>query len=153
MTEIGEVRHGGGLACLTGGLQQRLITSVALIIFQNGDAVIPAGFDKASPVHWLAFGLGDRFAPKAPGTVGSAAAILLYLPLASSRWLSTVQSLSWHSWQASGYAAQLRDSLGFMTMAESSGMSSWACGSRWRPSRRPWVECYLAFCCFDCWIL
>jgi len=44
--------------------------------------VIPAGFDKASPVHWLAFGLGSGFAPKAPGTVGSAAAILLYLLLA-----------------------------------------------------------------------
>ena len=44
--------------------------------------MIPAGFDKASPVHWLAFGLGSGFAPKAPGTVGSAAAILLYLPLA-----------------------------------------------------------------------
>ena len=44
--------------------------------------MIPAAFDKASPVHWLAFGLGSGFAPKAPGTVGSAAAILLYLPLA-----------------------------------------------------------------------
>ena len=44
--------------------------------------MIPAEFDKASPVHWLAFGLGSGFAPKAPGTVGSAAAILLYLPLA-----------------------------------------------------------------------
>ena len=44
--------------------------------------MIPAGFDKASSVHWLAFGLGSGFAPKAPGTVGSAAAILLYLPLA-----------------------------------------------------------------------
>lgn len=44
--------------------------------------MIPAGFDKASLVHWLAFGLGSGFAPKAPGTVGSAAAILLYLPLA-----------------------------------------------------------------------
>ena len=43
--------------------------------------MIPPGFDKASPVHWLAFGLGSGFAPKAPGTVGSAAAILLYLPL------------------------------------------------------------------------
>ena len=44
--------------------------------------MIPAGFDKASPVHWLAFGFGSGFASKAPGTLGSAAATLLYLPLA-----------------------------------------------------------------------
>ena len=44
--------------------------------------MIPPGFDKSSPVHWLAFGLGSGLAPKAPGTVGSVAAILLYLPLA-----------------------------------------------------------------------
>lgn len=42
----------------------------------------PPGFDKSSPVHWLAFGFGSGFAPKAPGTLGSAAATLLYLPLA-----------------------------------------------------------------------
>ena len=44
--------------------------------------MIPPGFDKCSPVHWLAFGFGSGFAPKAPGTLGSAAATLLYLPLA-----------------------------------------------------------------------
>ena len=44
--------------------------------------MIPPGFDKSSPAHWLAFGLGSGFAPKAPGTLGSAAATLLYLPLA-----------------------------------------------------------------------
>ena len=44
--------------------------------------MIPPGFDKSSPVHWLAFGFGSGFAPKAPGTLGSAAATLLYLPLA-----------------------------------------------------------------------
>ena len=44
--------------------------------------MIPPGFDKSSPVHWLAFGLGSGFAPKAPGTLGSVAATLLYLPLA-----------------------------------------------------------------------
>ena len=42
----------------------------------------PAGFDRTNPVHWLAFGLGSGFAPKAPGTCGSAAGVLLYLPLA-----------------------------------------------------------------------
>ena len=44
--------------------------------------MIPPGFDKSSPVHWLAFGFGIGFAPKAPGTLGSVAATLLYLPLA-----------------------------------------------------------------------
>ena len=44
--------------------------------------MIPPGFDKSSPVHWLAFGFGSGFAPKAPGTLGSATATLLYLPLA-----------------------------------------------------------------------
>ena len=44
--------------------------------------MIPQGFDKSSPVHWLAFGFGSGFAPQAPGTLGSAAATLLYLPLA-----------------------------------------------------------------------
>ena len=42
----------------------------------------PAGFDRMNPVHWLAFGLGSGFAPKAPGTCGSVIAVLLYLPLA-----------------------------------------------------------------------
>ena len=44
--------------------------------------MIPPGFDKSSPVHWLAFGFGSGFAPKAPGTLGSVVATLLYLPLA-----------------------------------------------------------------------
>ena len=44
--------------------------------------MIPPGFDKSSPAHWMAFGFGSGFAPKAPGTLGSAAASLLYLPLA-----------------------------------------------------------------------
>ena len=44
--------------------------------------MIPPGFDKSRPVHWLAFGFGSGFAPKAPGTLGSVVATLLYLPLA-----------------------------------------------------------------------
>ena len=35
-----------------------------------------------SPVLWLAFGLGSGLSPKAPGTVGTLAAIPLYLLLA-----------------------------------------------------------------------
>ncbi|MDA1371075.1 MAG: phosphatidylglycerophosphatase A [Proteobacteria bacterium] len=34
-----------------------------------------------NPVHFLAFGLGSGAVPKAPGTAGSLAAVLLYLPL------------------------------------------------------------------------
>lgn len=36
----------------------------------------------ASPVHFLAFGFGSGLSPKAPGTVGTLAAIPLYLLLA-----------------------------------------------------------------------
>ena len=43
---------------------------------------IPAGFNKANPLHWLAYGLGSGFARKAPGTFGTLAALFLYLPMA-----------------------------------------------------------------------
>lgn len=39
---------------------------------------IPAGFNKKSPAHWIAFGFGAGFAPKAPGTAGTIAALLPY---------------------------------------------------------------------------
>ncbi len=41
---------------------------------------LPQGFLK-NPVNFLAFGLGSGCAPKAPGTFGTGAAVLLYLPL------------------------------------------------------------------------
>lgn len=34
-----------------------------------------------NPIHFLAIGLGSGAAPKAPGTFGTAAAVLLYLPM------------------------------------------------------------------------
>ena len=37
--------------------------------------MIPSGFRRGSPAHWLAFGFGSGFAPKAPGTAGTVAAI------------------------------------------------------------------------------
>jgi phosphatidylglycerophosphatase A len=37
--------------------------------------------DMSNPVHFLAFGLGSGLAPKAPGTMGTLAAIPLYLLL------------------------------------------------------------------------
>lgn len=43
---------------------------------------IPSGFNKMSMVHWLAFGFGAGFAPKAPGTIGTIVALLPYLLLA-----------------------------------------------------------------------
>ena len=43
-------------------------------------AKLPQGFLK-NPVNFLAFGLGSGCAPKAPGTFGTAAAVLFYLPL------------------------------------------------------------------------
>lgn len=41
---------------------------------------LPTGFLK-HPAHFLAFGFGSGCAPKAPGTAGTAVAVLLYLPL------------------------------------------------------------------------
>ena len=35
-----------------------------------------------NPIHFLAIGLGSGAAPRAPGTFGTAAAVLLYIPLA-----------------------------------------------------------------------
>jgi len=37
-------------------------------------------------VHWLAFGFGSGLAPKAPGTAGSALALLLFYPLSVAGW-------------------------------------------------------------------
>ncbi len=42
---------------------------------------IPANFDRGNWRHWLAFGFGSGFAPKAPGTFGTLAALLFYIPL------------------------------------------------------------------------
>lgn len=42
----------------------------------------------SSPVHFLAFGLGSGLAPFAPGTFGTLAAVLLYLPMQSLSLLS-----------------------------------------------------------------
>ena len=36
-----------------------------------------------SPVHWVAFGAGAGLAPRAPGTAGTAAAVPVYLAIAS----------------------------------------------------------------------
>ena len=41
---------------------------------------LPKGFLK-HPAHFAAFGFGSGCAPKAPGTVGTLMAVLLYLPL------------------------------------------------------------------------
>ena len=41
----------------------------------------PEKFNKRSWRHWLAFGLGSGLSPKAPGTVGSALALIFYIPL------------------------------------------------------------------------
>ncbi len=45
---------------------------------------LPAGFDTHRVRHWLAFGLGSGLAPRAPGTLGSLAALpffLLWMPM------------------------------------------------------------------------
>ena len=41
---------------------------------------LPSGF-LSNPAHFAAFGFGSGCAPKAPGTAGTAVAVLLYLPL------------------------------------------------------------------------
>lgn len=50
------------------------------------DAPPGAGFDPRRLHHWIAFGLGSGLAPRAPGTVGTLAAIPLYLLLALLHW-------------------------------------------------------------------
>lgn len=47
---------------------------------------VPAGFRWHNPVHVLAFGFGSGLSTRAPGTVGTAAAVLCYLPLAQLDW-------------------------------------------------------------------
>jgi len=44
--------------------------------------MMPAGFQRDSAIHWLAFGFGSGFSPKAPGTAGTLAAIPFSLLLA-----------------------------------------------------------------------
>jgi len=51
--------------------------------------MIPAGFRRDSAVHWLAFGFGSGFSPKAPGTAGTVASIPFALLLAQL-------PLAWH---------------------------------------------------------
>jgi len=43
------------------------------------NSVPPSAF--RHPIHFLAIGLGSGAAPKAPGTFGTVAAVLLYIPL------------------------------------------------------------------------
>lgn len=45
------------------------------------------------PVHFLAFGFGSGLSPKAPGTMGTVAAVLPYLLLAKLAWLPYVAVL------------------------------------------------------------
>ena len=44
------------------------------------------GFDPRRLHHWIAFGFGSGLAPRAPGTVGTLAAVPLYLALAPLAW-------------------------------------------------------------------
>ena len=41
------------------------------------------GWQKTNPWHWLAMGLGSGLAPKAPGTFGSLAGLILWVPLSA----------------------------------------------------------------------
>lgn len=43
-------------------------------------------FDRSSPVHWLAFGLGSGLVPKARGTLGTLAGVPLWWLLAQMPW-------------------------------------------------------------------
>ncbi|GAB5498610.1 MAG: phosphatidylglycerophosphatase A [Pseudohongiellaceae bacterium] len=47
---------------------------------------IPANYSWRNPVHVLAFGFGSGLSARAPGTVGTVAALLCYLPLAQLPW-------------------------------------------------------------------
>ncbi|MBK1718013.1 phosphatidylglycerophosphatase A [Thiocystis violacea] len=45
------------------------------------------GFDRRKITHWIAFGFGSGLSPKAPGTVGTLAAIPLYLLMSPLHWM------------------------------------------------------------------
>lgn len=50
--------------------------------------MIPAGFSRGNAWHWLAFGFGSGFAPRAPGTAGTLAAVpLAWLLAQTPSWL------------------------------------------------------------------
>jgi len=46
-----------------------------LCIFNHETKMIPAEFARSNPWHWMAFGFGSGFSPKAPGTAGTLAAV------------------------------------------------------------------------------
>ncbi len=54
---------------------------------------IPVGFNKRSIVHWLAFGFGSGFSPRAPGTIGSLVALLPFLLLSYLGSLFTIVAI------------------------------------------------------------
>jgi len=47
---------------------------------------VPAKFSWRNPWHVLAFGFGSGLSARAPGTVGTLAALICYLPLAQLPW-------------------------------------------------------------------
>jgi phosphatidylglycerophosphatase A len=58
---------------------------------------VRAGFDPRRAHHWIAFGLGSGLSPWAPGTVGTLAAIPLYLllsPLPLAAYLAVLALVS-----------------------------------------------------------
>jgi phosphatidylglycerophosphatase A len=58
---------------------------------QRADAI--ARLDIHNPLHVLAVGLGSGLAPKAPGTFGTLAAVVLYLVLGMGYW-----NLTFYAW-------------------------------------------------------
>lgn len=46
-----------------------------------------------NPIHFLAFGFGSGLSPKAPGTVGTIMAVLIYLVIVQYLWLYTYLAL------------------------------------------------------------
>lgn len=48
--------------------------------------LMPPGFNPRNPIHWLAFGLGSGLSPRAPGTMGSLAALPFFWILAVMPW-------------------------------------------------------------------
>lgn len=55
-----------------------MVLSRAMTILQMNNKRKP---NLTNPVHLLAFGFGSGLAPQAPGTVGTLAGVLLYIPL------------------------------------------------------------------------
>ena len=120
----------------------------------HGDKVSVARQVLTDPVHWLAFGFGAGLAPVAPGTWGSAVAVLIYwvvapVPLTTMALALVIMFIA-GIWVCGISARRLgvHDHSGIV-WDEIVGM---LCVLMWLPPEPLWIgAAFLAFRLFDIW--